>query len=83
MGNALERDIEVGEEVIVGQYMFFKAFAMAQRVFICADGEGMLASSSGRQIDGKWKHPWEKDGRGTIFGYWINAKETMEWQRNQ
>ena len=75
MGNALERDIEPGEQVVVHGHLFRGLKLCAKdRTFICKSGDGMLADSDGRTITGKWLSG-KKD---TIYGYWISKEKPDE-----
>lgn len=79
MGNALERDIQPGEEVVIARHIFYGRVPLAGRVFTCLEGDGMLASSSGREIYGLWP----TGRRGKIYGFWIDKEETITWHKKE
>jgi hypothetical protein len=79
VGNALGRDIQPGEQVVINQHIFgIKPVPIRDRVFVCEGGEGLLSDSSGRVITGFFLKSKRK---AEMYGYWINKEETKSWQK--
>ena len=81
MGNSLERNIAKGEEVVVKRHILNGVGnrPIEDRVFVCTGGEGMSRDSHGRRILGYWLSRGDAY-EDVIYGYWIDEKETTEWQ---
>lgn len=77
--NALGRDIEKGEVVVVKKSSFNnpKSVTFEERLFVCENGFGMKSFTFGSAVTGYWK---DGTGRDRIEGSMIDKKETEKYQ---
>jgi hypothetical protein len=79
--NALKREIEVGEEVVVAQKHFgVKGAPIENRIFVCDGGFGMNHELRGSAVMGYWKSDGP-EARDRIEGFMIDPRATRLWQQ--
>lgn len=78
MANALNREIEPREVVVIAAKYITPGLTIAERAFICDDsGFGASSFTAGTAIFGEW---YDGTGRDRVEGYWVDAKATERFQ---
>ncbi len=77
--NSLNRDITVGEIVVVDRAFFGDDVSLPchMRAFVCLGGRGMLRDTSSDEITGRWYAP--PTNEDIIDGSFIVLEETLQF----
>ena len=78
MANALNRNIEPGEVVVIAAKHVAPGLRIPNRAYVCSSGFGMSRFTAGTAIFGEW---YDGAGRDRVEGYQIDVEATEYFQK--